>query len=253
MITVTDECIADIPALHITDSAVSEEPLPAVIFWHGFLSGKEHNLHFAYNLAKNGVRVIMPEAAHHGERHEGLTEKQMLLQFWTIVLQSVNETAIIREELERQKLIDDKRLFIAGTSMGGIIACGVLAAYSWIKGASILMGSPSWESFARHQITVLEQQGALPLTEEETEKLIQKLIPYDLSQNQEVIADRPVFFWHGQDDDVVSYHESYEFYKEIKESQNDSTNIDYRLDPSAGHKVTRAGMLDMADWTLHHI
>lgn len=253
MITIKEELLADIPALHICKAEYEQTPLPTLIFWHGFSSGKEHNLHVAFRLAKKGIRVILPEAIHHGERNQGLTEKQRLLEFWSIVLKSLKETEMLRNELEKKNLIQEERLFVGGTSMGGILTCGALTAFPWIKGGIVLMGNPAWEVFARKQITMLEQQGALPLSEEDVEKQVQKLIDYDLSQNEQMLGNRPLFFWHGRNDKEVPYEESYTFYEKIKEYRKDDTSLVYQLDPSAGHKVSRDGLIAMTDWVADYI
>ncbi|MFB4162790.1 prolyl oligopeptidase family serine peptidase [Alteribacillus sp. JSM 102045] len=253
MFTIREEAFADIPALHIFKEEHEQKPLPTFLFWHGFSSGKEHNLHVAYRLAKKGIRVILPEAVHHGERDQGLTEKQRMLEFWSIVLQSLKETGSIKKDLDEKKLIKDNRLFMGGTSMGGILTCGALTVYPWIKGAVVLMGNPSWEVFARKQMTMLEQQGSLPLSEEDAEKQVQKLIDYDLSQKEQALGERPLFFWHGRDDEVVPYHESYSFYEKMKEKRKEDSSLVYHLDPSAGHKVSRNGMIAMADWVEDYI
>ncbi len=68
-----------------------DKELPVVIFLHGFQSAKEHNLHYAYNMAKKGLRVLLPDAHLHGARSEELDEVQLSLRFWEIVLTSIEE------------------------------------------------------------------------------------------------------------------------------------------------------------------
>lgn len=255
MITITEETFSGIPALHIVPSDRQKEPLPTVLFWHGFTSGKEHNLHIAYQLVKRNMRVILPEANHHGTRDEGLSEKELTLQFWSIVLKSVEETGDVYESLRKQHLLKNQRIFLAGTSMGGIITCGAIVRYPWVKGAAVLMGNPAWETFARRQITLLDEQGALPLSENEREAQVKQLIPYDLSQHMEAVNNRPLFFWHGREDEVVPYIDSFSFYKKLKKTYptTEKDTLVYYLDHEANHKVTRKAMLLMVDWIAQHI
>ncbi|WP_185819777.1 serine aminopeptidase domain-containing protein [Salibacterium salarium] len=254
MLTIKDERFHNVPALHIYDTNEAENPLPTMIYWHGFSSAKEHNLHFAYQMAKNGIRIVLPEARHHGERSEGITEKQRLFKFWSIVLEGLQDIKTIRESLEEQQLIKDSRLFVAGTSMGGILTCGALAAFPWIKGGAVMMGNPAWEAYARYQIAVLKEQNDFPLSDEEAEREVKQLVPYDLSQQPDVLGKRPLFFWHGREDNVVPYKDSYAFYEKIKQSRpiSDDT-ITYHLEEKAVHKVSRYGMLAMTDWAVKHI
>ncbi|WP_185819787.1 prolyl oligopeptidase family serine peptidase [Salibacterium salarium] len=254
MLTIEDESFGGVPALHIYDMNEGRTPLPTMLYWHGFSSAKEHNLDFAYQLAKKGIRVVLPEARHHGERREGLTEKQRLFKFWSIVIEGLQDTQSIRDSLEEQQLIKDSRLFTAGTSMGGILTCGALAAFPWIKGGAVMMGNPAWESYARQQIKILKEQGTFPISDEKAEQEIQQLLHYDLSQQPALLGDRPLFFWHGREDNVVPYEDSYAFYEKIKQTRliGDDT-IMYHLEEKAMHKVSREGMLAMADWTVKHI
>ncbi|MFZ4450469.1 prolyl oligopeptidase family serine peptidase [Salibacterium aidingense] len=252
MLAIAEESFGGVPALHIYDMNDGKKPLPAVLYWHGFSSAKEHNLHIAYQLAKQGVRVIMPEAKHHGERHEGLTEKQRFFQFWSIVLQSLHEIEYIYDSLEEKRLIKEGRIFAAGTSMGGILACGALAAFPWIKGGAVMMGTPAWEAYARRQVEALKQQGDLPFSEEEIEQEVQQLLSYDLSRQPELLAGRPLFFWHGREDQVIDYRDSFSFYEGIKKEREEDVYV-FHLEQRAGHKVTREGMLAMTKWTAAHI
>ena len=73
---VKEENWSNIPLLHIVDETEENSNIPTVIFLHGFTSAKEHNLHYAYNIAKKGFRVLVPEAHLHGVRDEGLDEVQ---------------------------------------------------------------------------------------------------------------------------------------------------------------------------------
>ena len=57
----------NIPVLHMYNETMSETT-STVFFLHGHLSAKEHNLHYAYQLVKQGIRVILPDAIYHGER-----------------------------------------------------------------------------------------------------------------------------------------------------------------------------------------
>ena len=50
---VENEVWGNIPLLHIHTDNMNEET-PVVIFLHGFMSAKEHNLHYAYQLVHKG-------------------------------------------------------------------------------------------------------------------------------------------------------------------------------------------------------
>lgn len=91
MIIVEKRFLNNNPFLHIVKKSGQQERLPFIIFTHGFTSAKENNLHYAYLLAEKGFRVILPEAIYHGEREQGLTERDLYGHFGKLSLrQSMN-------------------------------------------------------------------------------------------------------------------------------------------------------------------
>ena len=76
---VENEQWGHIPLLHVYKESEKDIQVPVVIFLHGFTSAKEHNLHYAYQLAEKGFRVLLPDAHLHGERQEPLDKVQLSL------------------------------------------------------------------------------------------------------------------------------------------------------------------------------
>ncbi|WP_110929068.1 alpha/beta fold hydrolase [Bacillus massiliglaciei] len=254
MIAIEKEYIKNIPVLHMGKQEVFGEKLPLIIFIHGFMSAKEHNLHYAYLLAEKGFRVVLPEAAGHGERGTGLSERQMMPRFWEIVVQTISELNEVKEDLTSRGLVDQERIGVAGTSMGGIITNGALAAYDWISAAVSLMGNPAYVSFAEYQIDAIKQAGFnLDLSDEQAAKQIAGLRPFDLTLNKEKLAGRPLLFWHGAKDATVPYDFAYRFYQNIKPSYRDEDKISFILDKKADHKVSRKGVLAAVSWFDQHL
>jgi uncharacterized protein len=243
--------INGIPSLHIVDKEIASKQLPLVIFIHGFTSAKEHNLHYAYLLAEKGIRVVLPEALFHGERQEGLNQKELSFRFWEIVLTTIEELKGIKEYFEAKELIDIERIGLAGTSMGGIITFGALTKYKWIHSAVSLMGSPYYQSFARLQIQEMKKRGIhLPISDVEQNKLIEQLKNYDLSLQPEKLRNRPLFLWHGKLDQIVPFEYSSQFYDTIK---NKEYMVEFIADEKAGHQVSRDGLLRTVDWFETHL
>ncbi|MEH7013874.1 alpha/beta fold hydrolase, partial [Neobacillus niacini] len=156
MIIVEKSFLNNIPFLHIVNKNVQQKKLPLVIFTHGFTSAKEHNLHYAYLLAEKGFRVILPEAMYHGEREQGLTEKDLYSHFWEIVIKTIHELNDFKEYYVNEGLVDQEQIGLAGTSMGGIVTLGALTKYKWVKAAVSLMGMPAYEKFSHWQLEQLQ-------------------------------------------------------------------------------------------------
>lgn len=252
---ISTERWAGIPLLHIVRKEEQHTPIPTVIFLHGFTSAKEHNLHYAYNLAQQGIRVILPDALLHGERAENLEDYELRLRFWEIVLNSIREVDLLRYELRKRELDQGQPIGIGGTSMGGITSFGCLASYEWISAASIMMGSPAFTKLAAGQISYAERGGVkLPITDEEREELFQMLERVDLSKAPEKLNERPLFLWHGEQDSVVPFELTEKFTEDIRPAY---AKVPERLkwvpDEEAGHAVTRQGMLQSVHWLAEHL
>ncbi|PIC62794.1 esterase [Sporosarcina sp. P13] len=246
----------NIPVLHIVEELKEQEHVPVVMFFHGFTSAKEHNLHYAYNLARRGMRVILPEAMLHGERSESMDKFQLSLHFWEIVLTSIQEAGMLYEELRERNLVDEQtKIGMGGTSMGGITTFGCLASYDWIDSASVMMGSPAFVRLATGQIAYAERGGReLPVTPAERQKLFDALERVDLSKNPSRLNQRPLFMWHGEQDTVVPFEFTKEFYVDIQQQYNGCPErLRWVSEEEAGHAVSRSGMLTAVDWLAQHL
>ncbi|MGF2615335.1 prolyl oligopeptidase family serine peptidase [Rossellomorea vietnamensis] len=255
MITIKKEKIENIPVLHLSLQETSNERLPAVFFIHGFTSAKEHNLHYAYYLAEKGFRVIMPDSLLHGERGEGLNESRLSMRFWEIVLTTIEELGMLKNHYIKSGLIDEQRIGTAGTSMGGIVTLGALTKFPWIKSAVSLMGCPSYTALANAQIGSLRRKGyQLPYSDEKLNGLMEMLKEYDLTLQPEVLEGKSLFFWHGKQDTIVPYQPAYDFYKSLSENgKPQMKDLQFMTDESAGHKVSREGVLKSVEWFAENL
>ncbi|WP_085521763.1 alpha/beta fold hydrolase [Tuberibacillus sp. Marseille-P3662] len=254
MITLRQTSVNHIPIIEAMPKGQEDAPLPTLLFWHGWTSYKERNLHYAYFLAEKGYRIVLPEATGHGERHAELTETERRFGFWEVVLQSIHESDVIKKDwLDRHHLVQDSRIALAGTSMGAIITLGALTQYSWISAAISLMGTPYYMSFTD---ALLEQYkillGELPYTDEQIDQLKQQLLGYDLSRNFDPSQSIPMFFWHGQKDDKVPFSGAQTFYEKVKYEAPEAS-IEFVVDEQAGHEVTRAGVGAAVGWLEKHL
>lgn len=246
---VKEEIWAGIPLLHISNESMDENS-PTVIFLHGHMSAKEHNLHYAYQLVNKGVRVILPDAIYHGARTENLSELEMSMKFWEIVLRSVKEVGILYEEGLKLNRFLPGNVAIGGTSMGGITASASLTQYEWIKTAAICMGVTSVSKLAEHQLEAFKKQGIeMPLTDEQKVGLLQYLKTFDLENYSEIFSIKPVVFWHGMKDEIVPFHLSYPYYAE----HLSNTSSLYLKEKQAAHAVSRKGILKVTEFLTQNL
>ncbi|WP_144509510.1 prolyl oligopeptidase family serine peptidase [Bacillus sp. FJAT-22090] len=249
---VQQESWGNIPLLHIYNET-TEKYSPIVLFLHGFESAKEHNLHYAYQLVNQGCRVILPDAHLHGERDEQLDKVEISLRFWETVLTSIEEVGVLKEELTKRGYLENQKIGVAGTSMGGITTLGCLTAYSWIDAAVILMGTPGYVELAKAQMEQIEQKGfEIPLTDEERKNMFDTLAAFDATNQMEKLAGKPLFFWHGQKDPVVPFAPTAHFIKDLEKEYGEN-NITFVKEKSAGHAVSRSGMLAATKWMANSL
>jgi uncharacterized protein len=255
MIKIKKDQIGSIPVLNLSLEDTADDKLPAVFFIHGFTSAKEHNLHYAYYLAEKGYRVLMPDTLLHGERGEDLDETQLSVKFWEIVLTTIEEIGMLKDHYVQDGLIDEERLGVAGTSMGGIVTLGALTKFPWIKTAVSLMGCPSYVALANAQINGLKKRGYhLPYSEEKMNTLFDMLEKYDLSRNPGVLEGKALFFWHGKQDTVVPYQPAYDFYQSLSEKKEPKLrDLRFMTDDLGGHKVSREGVLKSVQWVAENL
>jgi fermentation-respiration switch protein FrsA (DUF1100 family) len=255
VIIVEKSLLKNYPHLHIVNKSEQQRKLPFIIFNHGFTSAKEHNLHYAYLLAEKGFRVILPEAIYHGERGQGLTEKNLYSHFWEIVIKTIHELNDYKEYYVNEGLADQEQIGLAGTSMGGIVTLGALTKYKWIKAAVSLMGMPAYEEYLHWQLEQMKSLGiTLSFTEEQIEEQLSFIRPYDLSLQPEKLENRPLLFWHGQKDPIVPFHLTYQFYQSIKDNyEKKPPNIHFISDAQADHKVSREGLKATVEWFEKHL
>lgn len=241
-----------IPLIHFYDDQKVNEYSPTLFFLHGFLSGKEHNLHYAYQLVKKGIRVILPDAQLHGDRADEQSEEKMNYKFWTIVLNSIHEVGNLYDELTKR--YRPKKIGIAGTSMGGIVSCGCLKQYDWIDTAAICMGAPGYNELADYQVKQLEQSGVkLTLSDEQKEQIHSTLTEYDITKTPEKLNKRPIIFWHGKKDKTVPYENAYHFYEKMRPYYDQPEHLQFIISEHSGHKVDRAGVLAVTSFLAEHL
>ncbi|TFB22035.1 alpha/beta fold hydrolase [Filobacillus milosensis] len=254
MIVIDHTKVKHIPVLTVVDEEKINQPLPVLIYFHGFTSSKEQDLAQAYLLAEKGYRVLLPDSMHHGERMTTHDPNKIQFDFWKIVIQNIEDLQNIYLYLKENDLALDDRIGIAGTSMGGITVAAALTRFDWIKAAGIMMGSAKISEMAEYLLKGIEHQGIeLPLSKEEIEQQMESLKTIDLSTQLERLNHRPIFIWHGESDQVVPYQHSTSFVDLLKTSQYPEELYQFISEPNRDHKVSREAKYALRDWLLTHL
>lgn len=247
MIHIYNERIENIPVLHVVQANKVTEQLPTVIYYHGFTSEKESSLTLAYKLAEHGVRVILPDSYLHGERARDMSLEKLYLSFWDVVLKNIEELETIVFHLRQLKLIDKENVFVGGTSIGAITTYGALCAYDWITGALAFMGSPNFIDFAKFLVERFNKESTEPIDEQEVNKVLEKIAPYDLAERRALLNGRPLFIWHGTADSVVPIDYNEQFYEQLqKEAHVD--NVYFVREKDRAHHISTQSTREATAW-----
>lgn len=230
--------IGDIPILEVAPEELRNEPLPLIVYYHGWQSSKELTLTQGKQLASLNCRVILPDAINHGERKRPVS-KIPSKTFWESIHSNMIEFGYIVYYFEERGLIEKEKIAIGGVSMGGITTCGLLTHHPEINAAACVMGSPKMEAYRQRIATHPSvQAGFFPKDYKELWSWIPK---YDLSQQPDKINGRPFLIWHGIHDQVVRYEHVKEFVEENPNQQSIQfieDDIDHLVEPKTMKKIT---------------
>jgi len=246
MITIEEKVINQIPCLEVVNENLKDEKLPLVLFYHGFESTNDRSMQYAYLLAKQGNRVVLPEIIHHGSRNPLKSKQEMEFAFWNIIFTTIEEIEIIKDTYEANNLIKDEKIIIGGSSMGGMIVYGALVKYPWIKAAASFMGMPAFETFANYLMAAIDTS---ILPNELKEMVLSECRKRDITQQLEVLQNRPLFIWHGKNDTTVPIEPVQKFYQNIEKMYNlEDGMLEFVIDESAGHYVPNSGVYSFVNW-----
>lgn len=210
--TIRRRHIGEIPLLEVVPSEYRNDPLPLIVYYHGWQSNKELNLTQGRKLAQVGFRVILPDAMNHGKRKQPISAIPSLT-FWQSIQSNLFEFGAIIQHFQQLKLILDDRIGVGGTSMGGFTSSALLTHHPEIKVASCMMGSPTPIQY-RDRLIEHAKQLSNRFVPEDLADLTAWIDRYDLSKHVETLNGRPFFIWHGERDWRVPYDQTLDFMKD---------------------------------------
>ena len=124
-----------------------------VLYYHGFGGSKEDTRTALDALAATGFLAIGLDSVGHGERRqpelwrriESLGPGSALeTEFLTLVRATAQEIPAILDVLVVQKLAAQRRVGVAGWSMGGFVTYAAAVSEPRLQAAVAMLGSPAW-------------------------------------------------------------------------------------------------------------
>jgi len=195
----------DLSVLHVFAASQAQTKLPTIIDYHGWTTPTSSELVASYQLVQAGFRVILPTAYLHGSRNDGTDLDRHPEHFWEIVGHSVAEFPRLVAALVTSGMSDPDKIGVMGTSMGGITAAGIMATQPTVVAGVSLIGSPEPVAFAKDQVSQIPAELLAQLPAELLTKTYAQIGQFDLSQQVERLAGRPMFFFNGTADTMVPY------------------------------------------------
>ncbi|MFK3706103.1 esterase [Klebsiella sp. NPDC088457] len=224
--------------LHACPQNALDKPLPCIIFYHGFTSSKMVYSYFAVALAEAGFRVVMPDAAEHGARYDG-DERGRMQRFWPILLQNFAEFPALRAATIQQGWVDGDRLAVAGASMGGMTALGIMTHHPQLKSVACLMGSGYFTHLS---------QSLFPSPAVGAEQLAE----WDVSEQLSTLGERPLLLWHGDEDDVVPAAETFRLQQALRQNAL-ANNLTCVWQKGVRHRITPEALATTVTFFQQHL
>lgn len=234
--------IGDIPAILFRPKGI-EEPLPTIIFYHGWGSSKESQRIRGLIYATLGYQVLIPDALYHGERNPIEHTPENGNYFWRTIFNNVEESNILIDTLVKDYKADSDNISVMGSSMGGFTAAGVFTHNPTIKSLVVFNGSCAWENSNESLMKNLE----LVITDEIKEILddVRKLDPIN---HLDKLKDRDILMLHGDADSSVSIESQRLFLKEIQALYKDKNRIKLIEYPNLNHYITTNMVEESMKW-----
>lgn len=233
-VIVRHRSIKTIPTLEVVLEERKAEKLPLIIYYHGWETSKELVLTQARRLAKEGFRVIAPDAMYHGERKVGPKSMIPSMTFWSSIQYNLAEFSELVQYFEKNDLIDHGRIGVGGLSMGGITTAALLTQHPEIKAAASIMGTPAPLYYIeRMHEAIRKNQLAVP---HDLNLILSWVKFYDLSTQPEKLAGRPLFFWHGKLDPKIPYEDAVAFFETNHQTES-GEQLRLVIDETEGHLV----------------
>src|SRR5699024_2328887 len=147
--------------------------------------------------------------------------------FWDIISQNITELKELKDHLVATGQSDADRIGIGGTSMGAMTTYAALRTYDWIKAGASLMGTAYLTDYAVGLIKHYNATYENKITQEQKAAALEQIEPLDITFAPEKLLERPLFIWHGEEDQVVPYAYSPAIYDQLKDLYKDKAKIKF--------------------------
>jgi uncharacterized protein len=185
------------------------KPAPAVVVLHGAGSRKENHADFARVAVGSGFVALTFDNRGHGETEGDLGPR------------AVTDIGRLVRHLGELPEVDERRIAVRGSSMGGLLAIHVGAVAPQV--AAVVAICPASERMLLEDVRKVARGGpprpgsALEAMRIDAPGLAAWLEEHDVRDAIERLGDKPVMLVHARDDEVIPYGFSEELYEHARE------------------------------------
>lgn len=237
-VVIEDRKVCGIPVLDIYETNAAKRPI--VIMLHRGGGRKEENIEIAYEYAKKEFYVTLFDAYGHGElRDDNSQSGEMTIEKalkW--YLETSMYLNIIINSYGECVYADFSRIGLIGVSMGACtIYYNILKERNPnVKAAVSIIGSPSWVSFVRRDLSSLPVEG-LKYSEEdisEMERYVKQNEPLSYAKG---FNDFPLLMLNGEKDELMPISNVRQAYDGLRKNYTDKQLIKLFEFEGAGHST----------------
>ena len=186
-------------SLWLPDRAESGPPAPGVVVVHGADSRKENHADFARLATANGWAALTFDLPGHGESEREFSGA------------AVDDVISMVDLLAVQPGVDERRVAVRGSSLGGFLAIIAAAASSEIAG--VIAICPAGEDDLARGV----RQGRYEMRVGDPLDLEAWLTTQDLQDSVERITGRPLILLHAEGDTQIPSDHSADLYEHARE------------------------------------
>ena len=205
----------------------------------------------AFNLARNGFHVVLPDAVQHGERKQ----KDIDLRLMNVILKTVVEINQIIDSFSQDDCVDTTRIGMGGISMGGMITFKYLTGKDMrIKAAITTISTPEWVSpIASQRVVALVKSINPHYSQEDLKKDMDYASSIQPVDEYKTMIGVPLLIQNGEADDIIPVEVVRDFYNKLSEDSDNKEAVQIITYPGVGHTYTAEMEAQLIAWFKKYI
>lgn len=222
-------------------------PQQAIVYYHGWSSSVERSLFRGSILAMRGHCVLIPSVPRHDWRNPLVpNDRNMALYFWQCVEEAMEEFGQVADYLKKALGIAKENVAVAGHSMGGFIAGGILTQDPSVRCGVLYNASLDWEA---------SREDFRAYARDIDDLCLEDCADYRVNPKDRIanLKGKAVFLTNGAEDRTVSRRGNDLFMEAYKDLGQKDMTISHQVYPGVGHVMTDHMLEDGLNFIATHL